>query len=255
MGISSKIRLLTAFGLALFFKIAIYSQPVENPISNTDTIVVYMIHGQGSDCRLFDRIELQPPFIKVCLPCPMPEAGTPMRDYAAFFLPLIDSNRTFCLVGVSLGGMVCTELSTMLHPAATIVISSATSRNELPAKFRVMNYVFLPKLVPSGLYKTGAKVVQPWVEPDRNNYKDAFVAMLNDKEGLFLKRTTEMIVGWERVVAPDGIIHIHGNADHTLPIKNVRYDYLIEGGSHMMVYTRAEDISPLLNRLLHQHLD
>jgi hypothetical protein len=46
------------------------------------------------------------------------------------------------------------------------------------------------------------------------------------------------------------MIHIHGTDDHTLPIKNVKADYIIEGGSHMMVLTRGEEINQLIIKIL-----
>ena len=74
--------------------------------------------------------------------------------------------------------------------------------------------------------------------------------MLNDKDPLFLKRTVAMIIQWERDEYRNDIVHIHGDNDHTLPSKNVEYNYLIQNGSHMMVYTRAEEISALVNKIL-----
>jgi hypothetical protein len=74
--------------------------------------------------------------------------------------------------------------------------------------------------------------------------------MLNDKDPDFLKRTAAMIIQWERNESREDIVHIHGDNDHTIPIRNVDYDYLIEDGSHMMVYTRADEISDLINKIL-----
>ena len=55
--------------------------------------------------------------------------------------------------------------------------------------------------------------------------------MLRDKDPKFLSRTIGIIIKWDRQTTNKDIIHIHGNKDHTLPIKNVKYDYLIENGS------------------------
>ena len=76
--------------------------------------------------------------------------------------------------------------------------------------------------------------------------------MLKDKDLVFLKRTIEMIIKWERKSCDSDteIIHIHGNKDHTIPIKNVDYNFLIEGGSHMMILTRSNEINKMLLSLL-----
>jgi hypothetical protein len=38
------------------------------------------------------------------------------------------------------------------------------------------------------------------------------------------------------------LIHIHGTADDILPIKYTTPNYVIEGGSHFMVYAKAAEI-------------
>ncbi|MEQ9188628.1 MAG: alpha/beta hydrolase, partial [Cryomorphaceae bacterium] len=94
------------------------------------------------------------------------------------------------------------------------------------------------------------KRLQPIVEPDRKKEKETFKAMLDAKDPLFLKRTIGMIIHWERDTNTTEVIHIHGDRDHTLPIKHVEYDYLIKGGSHMMTLTRADELSQLLADIL-----
>ena len=61
-----------------------------------------------------------------------------------------------------------------------------------------------------------------------------------------------MIINWDRTTYSDKIIHIHGDNDHTIPIKNVRYDYLMEEGSHMMMITRAGEINQIIDHILNQ---
>jgi hypothetical protein len=65
-----------------------------------------------------------------------------------------------------------------------------------------------------------------------------------------LKRTVGIILEWERVEYHSKIVHIHGDKDNTIPIRRVKYDYLVKDGSHMMALTRADEISDLLNSVL-----
>jgi hypothetical protein len=92
--------------------------------------------------------------------------------------------------------------------------------------------------------------MQPIVEPDRNKNKKTFVAMLKDKNKFFLKRSIGMIVSWDREVNSRKIYHIHGDNDHTLPIKKVKTDFSLVDGSHMMTLTKASEVSSLINKLL-----
>ncbi|NOQ74998.1 MAG: alpha/beta hydrolase [Crocinitomix sp.] len=173
-----------------------------------------------------------------------------MRAYAEKLAEQIDQSQPFILIGASLGGMLATEMTAFIKPKCTIIISSAKNRRELPFRYRFQKHFPVYKLVPAVLVKFGAKILQPLVELDRNKEKAIFKAMLNDKDPKFLSRTVHMIVNWKRTNYPENIIHIHGDNDHTLPIKNVNYDHLIEGGSHMMSLTRAMEINQLILDIL-----
>ena len=100
--------------------------------------------------------------------------------------------------------------------------------------------------------KKGAKFMQPLVEPDRNVEEETFKKMLNDKDTKFMKRSVSMIINWKRDSYDEKIIHIHGDKDRTLPIRNVKYDYLIEEGSHMMTLTRGWELSNLIREILEE---
>lgn len=212
---------------------------------------IYLIHGQGSDTRLFSKLSLNPAFDTICLNLPIPEKGENMQSFAHKLIPKIDTTGPFILIGVSLGGMIAVELNEMLHPLQTIIISSAKNRNELPKRYKFMNAIPLYKLFPAGLMKASSFVMQPLVEPDRKKEKSLFKSMLRNKDKLFLKRSIPMIIKWQKN-SNNGkpIIHIHGNKDHTIPIKNIISYTKIDNGSHMMVLTQAELISEKINEIL-----
>ncbi|KAA3631930.1 MAG: alpha/beta hydrolase [Bacteroidetes bacterium] len=181
----------------------------------------------------------------------IPEKGMKLPDYARELSKQIDTTRNFILVGVSLGGMIATEINEFLSPKKTIIISSAKNRKELPFRYRFQRIIPLYKIFPKRVLKGGAFIMQPLVEPDRNKDKDTFVGMLKDKDPDFLKRTIGMIMQWDRTVHNNNIFHIHGDKDKTIPIRNVNYNHLIQKGSHMMVLTRGEEISTIINSILH----
>ncbi|MGK6351614.1 hypothetical protein [Parapedobacter sp. DT-150] len=45
---------------------------------------------------------------------------------------------------------------------------------------------------------------------------------------------------------PSNTVHIHGTADRILPFRFVKADYVIPGGSHLMVVNRAKEISDII---------
>ncbi len=214
------------------------------------TIKVYLFPGEGSDERIFSKLKLAPHFQILPVHFPIPGKGNSMEEYAAIISKQIDTTGTYVFISVSLGGMICTELADMLNPSKIIIISSAKCRNELPALYRFMSVIPINKIVPAGVIKFGAKVLQPVVEPDRNKNKATFKSMMENKNKTFIKRTVNMIINWKRQTYSNKIIHIHGSNDHTLPLKNIQADYIIKEGSHMMTLTRGDELNDLIISIL-----
>src|SRR6218665_3052485 len=224
----------------VFFLFGIYLHSVSQT-------TIYLFPGQGSDERIFSQLQFDSAYRIVHVKYPVPEKGTTLPDFAKIIAGQIDTtNADYIFIGVSLGGMICSELSRRYQPIKTIIISSARCRSELPFRYRFQKYIPLYKLLPAFMIKGGALFLQPLVEPDRRRYKAIFKSMLKSKSPKYLKRTIAMIVNWDKQEPEKGIIHIHGSRDHTLPARHVHADTLIKGGSHMMTLTRHEEINVLL---------
>ncbi|TND03177.1 MAG: hypothetical protein FD123_3960 [Bacteroidetes bacterium] len=213
---------------------------------------VYLIPGQGSDGRIFGKMKIDSAFDTIHIRYSVPEKGETMKQFARTLSAQIDTTKPFSIVGVSLGGMLATEMSCFLKPERVIVISSAVSRSELPARYTFMKKIPLYRAFPAGLIKAGAFIAQPLVEPDRKKEKKIFKNMLRSKDKKFMKRSVDMIVRWKGPTEKSNcrVIHIHGNKDHTLPVRKVTADHVVGKGSHMMTLTRPEEISELVNKAL-----
>lgn len=213
--------------------------------------VVYLFPGQGSDSRLFDELQIDSQFEVRVIHYPIPECASGMAEFAALLIPQIDTSLPYYFIGVSMGGMICVELCDKLHPQKTIIISSAQTKFDLPLRYRFQQQVPLYKIFPGSWILEGAKLLQPWVEPDRNKHKEVFKSMLASKDPVYMKRTVEMIVKWERTTSKANIYQIHGSLDHTIPVRNLKSAYLsIPGGSHMMTLTRSQEVSAAIQSIL-----
>lgn len=218
-------------------------------ISQAQT-TVYLIPGQGGDERLFNNLQLDDVYQIKHIDYELPDEGSSMKDYAEQLSKQIDTSEPFIVIGVSLGGMLASEIHDIVHPEKTIIISSAQSSLDLPKRYKLQQKVPLYKLVSGKVARWSAFVLQPIVEYDRNKEKETFKAMLTDKDPEFLARTIPMIMEWDKTTRSEGLIQIHGSRDSTIPVKNVNCDYLVEDGSHMMVLTEGEKISDLVKEIL-----
>lgn len=217
---------------------------------NQNKIKTYLIPGVGADYRLFSKLILPNSYEPAYIELTTLPAKFSTKDYAGMLSQQINTDEDFILLGVSIGGMIATELSELVRPRLTILISSAKCRSELPFHYRIMKFLPIHSIVPSYIYKIGAQIAQPLIEPDRKHGKKVFKAMLKAKDPVFLKRASKMIINWDRKTPPNEIIHIHGDNDHTIPVKNVKADYIIKNGSHMMILTKSKAINTLLEKIL-----
>lgn len=211
---------------------------------------LYLFPGQGSDERLFDSLQLKDTYEIVDIKYAIPEKGTSLAEYAKVISGQIDTTESYIFIGTSLGGMIISELNQYLHPYQSIIISSAKYRSELPFRYRFQKYIPVYRLIPPKIIMAGAKLMQPIVEPDRNTNKETFKSMLGAKDPIYLKRTVDMIIRWDKTESSSPIIHIHGSKDRTIPIRNVHPTYTIPGGSHMMTLTEPDQINDLLETYL-----
>ncbi|MBK7443621.1 MAG: alpha/beta hydrolase [Bacteroidetes bacterium] len=218
-----------------------------------DKMKVYLIPGQGSDCRIYKNLQFDARFDTVHINYITPLPLESMTAYAHRLSVQIDTTETFCIIGVSLGGMLATEMTDFMHPKKVIVISSATDSTEIPALYQFFNKHPIHRYIPSSVFKYSTFIMQPLYEPDRKLERATCNAMIAEKEDVFIKYATEMIVSWKRTPEQNEnktIIHIHGSADNTLPIESIKADYIIPGGSHMMALTQADTISVIINKEL-----
>lgn len=204
---------------------------------------LYLFPGQGSDSAIFSKMNFPDSLELKYMTLPTPNKREMLPEYARRFVSQIDTTEKYSLIGVSLGGMICTEL---LNPEKVILISSAKCAAELPAKYRFQQKVRLNRAIPASCYRGGALLLQPIVEPDRNREKAIFKRMLKSKDKIYMKQAVDMIINWQRETYNPNIIHIHGDKDNTIPIKNVKVTLIVEEGSHMMALTMGERIGKII---------
>ncbi len=219
-------------------------------ISQEAKKTIYLIPGQGSDYRIYKYFKFQN-YDTVHIHYIIHGKDETMKSYAYKLAAQIDTTIRYSIIGVSLGGMLAVEMSEFLHPEEVIIISSAENRNELPFRYRFMKKVPLNKLFGGNFLKTLAPLAQIIVEPDSKNERKTCKAMLKSKNKIFMKRSVDMIINWDRKSNNTDIIHIHGDNDHTIPIRNIKHpDFIVKNGSHMMTLTKGKVLKEIVKSYL-----
>ncbi|MEM7654972.1 MAG: alpha/beta hydrolase [Bacteroidota bacterium] len=215
---------------------------------------LYLIPGQAGDARSFQFLDLDPAYEVEILEHILPEKGERMESYAQRMAARIDTTRPFSLVGVSLGGMVSMEMSKHLNPTQVILIASAKGKDEIPFRYKMLRALPLYKVFGGKFYVTATNIVRPLFEHDSKEVDDISRAMLEDLPPKFLKRAIHCIVHWRNEEVPEYLVHIHGDRDNTLPYKHIEGAICLEEGTHMMILTRAKEISEIINQTMAERL-
>lgn len=211
-------------------------------------MVIYAIPGLGTTEKLYVNTKIKGVEI-IVLNWPIPEKNDTMETYARKFLPQINTNIPFCLLGVSFGGMLCTELSKIIIPKKVFLISTCKSRNELPWFIKTLQYIPFHKIVPEKQHRIMAYQGR-WIIGFGKAYIPEFLGMVNSMTKNYFKYCIHIIVTWKGRELPKNSVHIHGNSDKLLLYKYVKPDYTIENGSHAMIFFQAEEINKIIEKEL-----
>ncbi len=217
---------------------------------------LYLFAGHGSDHRVFQNMDFGD-YDTVVIPFLVPTSGESMTSYASRMATKIDTSQPFALVGVSIGGMVATEIAEMTQAKALVLIASAKGRQDLPKRYRFQRSIPLYKLFSGQMLKRMTVMVQPWFEPGVRDYRQLCRAMVMDKPPKLTKRGIAMIINWTRNTPPQTVptLHIHGPKDSTLPLRHIEGATVLPEASHMMALFMGEQVSQLMLPFLDEHCD
>lgn len=213
-------------------------------------MITYFLSGLGADRRVFSKLVL-PKSIKIKhIEWISNEPNESLKSYTERISTQIDTSKSFQLVGLSFGGIVATELSKICAPKQIIIISSISTSKQLPWYFASSAQMMVNPFIPRNFLKSANPLSFWFFGATTEDDKTMFKQVLDDSDSAFLKWAIEKIATWDNIVKADNLFHIHGTADKVFPVMFIKPDHIIEGGQHLMVYDKHEEISKVLTRQL-----
>lgn len=214
---------------------------------------IHCLCGLGADCRMFSRLQVPGHELK-CIEWVRPAPDESLSDYAARLAPMVDGSEPPILLGVSFGGVMALELSKYVRPALTILVSSIRRPTELPWYFRLPGKLRLHRLLPLNTSRFSEFNVR-FLNGVRDEEDIRLLrAMLHDADMHFTRWAIDRLVLWEGCAPSGQVVHIHGSSDRMLPIRFVSPDVCVNGGSHLMIVTRAQELGSIIADVLEQNL-
>ena len=211
--------------------------------------MIILFPGLAADEALFAGIHLGTDLVHVANYFP-PVDHESLHSYAARMAKTIPAADEYIFIGVSLGGMLAQEVFHFIPAEKIILISSISSSNQKPFYFFIAKNFPLYKMLP----ERWLKQIILWISEiwTRKNEKEKimFERMVNHAGLRLIRWGMEQALLWKQEVAPENVIHIHGNKDQVFPIRNIKADHIIEGGEHFMIVQRAQEINELLMKII-----
>ena len=211
---------------------------------------VYFISGLGADKRAFKKIKLPDEFNPIHIEWIRPEKSETLRDYALLLSLSIDQSQPFVLLGLSLGGIMVTEMAKVLKPEKAIIISSTWNSAQLPWYFKLIGKWQLHNIIPLQLLQWSRKGRTLIFGTRTNEEKELISQILKDTDMYFLSWSINAVLHWKNEEKPPHLLHIHGTNDHVFPIRVLQPDISIVGGEHFMIFSKAEQINEILEKEL-----
>lgn len=204
---------------------------------------LYAISGLGADERVFKYLKLEHELIPI--PWLTPEISEPIEVYAKRMADKINTEEEFGMLGVSFGGLVAVEMSKILKPKVTILISSAETKEGLRGVYKLMGKTSLATLVPSKLFDMPRGIAKFLFGTEKTELLNN---ILDDTDNNFTKWAVNELINWRNEDKINNCLKIHGTKDKLIPAPKDENTILIEGGEHFMIVDRANEISNIINR-------
>lgn len=212
---------------------------------------IYCISGLGADERAFSKLKIDGYTLKV-IHWLMPEPKETIEEYAKRMRADIREENPV-LMGLSFGGMICTEIAKQIPVDKIIIISSIKSSKELPFWMKTVATLKLNKIVPLKSSKLTQPIQNKMLGVQTAEEKNLVACFRKEVDLPYTNWAVHNAINWKNNWQHPNIYHIHGDKDNMFPIKNIKADYTIKNGGHFMIMNKADEVSACINSILKQN--
>ena len=206
--------------------------------------------GLAASSSIFERIVLpEDVFEIVLLEWEIPLDKETLVEYAQRMAGKIAHSNPV-LIGVSFGGILVQEMAQFIDVRKLIIISSVKTSLEFPLRMKVAKNTKAYKLIPTKLLSNIESLSQFSFGEKINQRLKLYEKFLRVRDKHYLDWAVEQVVLWERTLADERVIHIHGDSDDVFPIKNIQNCIVVKGGTHVMILTKYKWLNENLPRII-----
>ncbi len=205
---------------------------------------IYIISGLGADKRMFQNFSFDG-FKVIYMDWISPLENETLQNYAFRISENINDENAI-LIGLSFGGILAVEISKIKRFKNIFLLSSAKTKYEIPLYYRVLGKLNLLKFLPNSLLKQTNFITNYIFGAKTDFEKNLLKDIIKNTDAKFMRWSLNQIIEWKNKDFGKNIIHIQGNRDLILPHYFIKYDYLIETGTHFMTLNQSEAIEKII---------
>lgn len=206
---------------------------------------IYAIGGLGADSRVFKYLKPDHELVPINWIKPQPKES--LSHYSERLSKVIDADEEFAILGVSFGGLVAIEISKLLKPEFTILISSVETRSEIRLIYRWVGKIGILNWLPTFFFNPPRHFAHYLFGAKNTSLLDE---ILDDTDPKFTKWALNEFVKWDQRSKTGNVIRIHGTKDRLIPWRGKEAAGLVNGGGHFMIVDKSDEISQLINELI-----
>jgi len=190
---------------------------------------IYLLPGMTPQYPVYARLLPLLPTARV-VPLIEPKRDESLRSYAQRMAPQFAEP---CFIGgVSFGGILAQEIASVIQPAGCIVIASIQNPSQLPPWLRCCRIVggrdvsWLLNTIGHSAKRIPVSVRTP---------STARLTKLSGPSGRWHRWATSAVLDWSpSALIGTPLMHIHGDADSTFPIRYTNPNTVVRGGRHAL---------------------
>lgn len=211
---------------------------------------IFFISGLGANELAFSKIGdvgLEKIMIK-WIPCVKNEN---IGAYALRFIDKYKIVNTDIVVGLSFGGLLAQEISKIVRQQNVILVSSFRDKNDLRLLYRQalnarLHKLFLPVRMP-----LVDGVIANILNSGTSDSTSVLKGMLKASDYSLMKWSLQQIANTRGLLNKDAVLYnIIGSHDRIVKLWKNDTTFLIEGGSHFMVYDRAKEVTKIIRAII-----
>lgn len=215
---------------------------------------IYLIPGLATDHRIFEELSplLDKRYKQHFIDFLEPEStDETLVHYASRMAKQVTETEGLVILGLSLGGMIATEVSKFFPEAKLVILSSMKHKDERPLALKVLrNLKAYGWLSPKRSRWLFIRLARKFGLMDPR-HQVSFEQMLNTASDAHLMWARKAALLWDNEEYPKNFIHIHGTNDHIFPHTSLKTEVkLIKGANHSMVINQAKETAAYINTFI-----